>query len=267
MRLILVLLLLFVSSLTASDESVLVKAKKVGEYVVVNGMNKNPFSVTVAYNASYQNLKSDEKLPIIFVLQPNSRQEILHLHIEKSIFSFKADYKWTIGSKDVKHDTSYIYRLPYKLETKQMVSQGFNGKFTHYGMSQYAVDFDMKEGTEIYAAREGRVVKTKDDSNTGGPTRSFEKDANYIIIEHSDGTLATYAHLEQNGVSVKVGEQVKRGQLIGYSGKTGLVRGPHLHFIVYRAVDGTTRESFPVKFISEEGVITEPITGMWYMAK
>lgn len=267
MRILLFLLFLSVSSLIAADNSVVVKAKKVGENIVVKGVNKNPFSVTVAYNASYQNLKSDKKLPIIFVLKPNSHQEILHLHIEKNKFSFKANYRWTIGSKYARHNKNYIYRLPYKSGTKRMVSQGFNGKFTHYGMSRYAVDFDMKEGTEVYAAREGRVVKTKADSNIGGATRSFEKYANYIIIEHNDGTLATYAHLKQNGVIVKVGEQVKKGQLIGYSGKTGMARGPHLHFIVYRAVDGTTRESFPIKFMSAKGIVIEPIMGKLYVAK
>ena len=267
MRTVVFLLFLFVSSLIAADNSVVVKAKKVNDNVIVNAMNKNPFSVTIAYNASYQNLKSDKKLPIIFVLKPYSKEEILHLHIEKNKFLFKANYKWSIGSKYARHDKNYLYRLPYKLGSKQRVSQGFNGKFTHYGMSRYAVDFDMKEGTEIYAAREGRVVKTKDDSNIGGATRSFEKYANYIIIEHNDGTLATYAHLKQNGVVVKVGEQVKKGQLIGYSGKTGMARGPHLHFIVYRAVDGTTRESFPIKFMSAKGIVIELMMGKLYVAK
>ncbi|MBU0631664.1 M23 family metallopeptidase [bacterium] len=267
MRVVLFLLFLLLGSLFASDDTVLVKAKKVGEYVIVDGVNKNPFSVTVSYNASYQNLKSDKKMPMLFVLNPLMKREVLRLHIEKKGFVLKANYTWTIGSKDAKHDNNYIYRLPYKLGTKRRVAQGFNGKFTHYGMSQYAVDFEMPVGTEVYAAREGRVVKTKDDSNIGGVTRSFEKYANYIIIEHNDGTLASYVHLKQYGVVVEEGDQVDRGQLIGYSGITGLTKGPHLHFIVYRAVNGTTRDSFPIKFMSARGIVTEPVTGKWYVAK
>jgi murein DD-endopeptidase MepM/ murein hydrolase activator NlpD len=267
MRIVLFTLLLISSLLNALDDGVKIKARKSGEYVVVDGMNNNPFSVTVAYNANYTNLKSEKKLPMLLVLKAFSKKEILKLHIKKNNFSFKAHYDWTIGSKDAKHDNNYVYRLPYKLATKQMVSQGFNGKFSHYGKSQYAVDFNMKEGTGIYAAREGLVVKRKSDSNLGGASRAFEKHGNYITIEHSDETLATYSHLKQNGVVVKVGENVKKGQLIGYSGKTGFARGPHLHFIVYKATDGKSRKSFPIKFMSAKGFIEKPVKGLVYMAK
>lgn len=85
--------------------------------------------------------------------------------------------------------------------------------------------------------------------------------------QHSDETLATYSHLKQNGVVVKVGEMIKRGQLLGYSGKTGYAQGPHLHFIVYRASDGKGRVSIPVKFMSSNGVLKLPVKGQWYIAK
>jgi murein DD-endopeptidase MepM/ murein hydrolase activator NlpD len=258
--------LLFHTLLFAKDNSVTVKAKKVGQNVIVTAVNKNPFDVTIAYRASYVNLKADKKLPLLFVLSKHTKKEILKLKILKNSFQYRAHYDWTIGSKDAKHDNSYIYRLPYKRGTKQMVSQGFNGKFSHYGQSQYAVDFNMKEGTGVYVAREGVVVQTKADSNKGGPNRRFAKDANFITIEHNDKTLATYAHLQKNSVLVKVGEHVKRGQLIGYSGKTGFARGPHLHFIVYKAKDGKGRISIPVKFMSAKGIITHPIKGESYRA-
>jgi murein DD-endopeptidase MepM/ murein hydrolase activator NlpD len=254
------------SILFANDNSVLVKAKIVGKDVVVNAKNSNPFSVTVVYDAKFNNLETREKFPMLFVLKPQSQKKILKLHI-KGKFRYKANYHWTIGSKDAIHDDSYIYRLPYELGTKRTVSQGFNGDFTHFGASQYAVDFSMPVDTKIYAAREGRVVKVKDDSNKGGPTKAFLDDANYVIIEHNDGTLATYAHLKYHGVVVKVGQNVNRGELIGYSGQTGMARGPHLHFIVYKAIDGKTRESFPIKFRSAQGLIENPKKGMVYQAK
>jgi len=261
---LLLALVLFTVTLFSADESVKIKAKNVGEYVVVNGINNNPYSITVAYSASVVNLKSEKHLPLLFVLAPKETKEVLRLKILKNNFQYKAHYNWTIGSKDAKHDKSYIYRLPYKSGTKQMVSQGFNGKFSHYGKSQYAVDFNMKEGTGVYAAREGVVVKTKSDSNKGGANRKFEKDANYIIIEHSDQTLASYAHLKKDGVVVHVGQTVKRGQQIGYSGKTGFAHGPHLHFIVYKATDGKGRKSIPIKFMSAKGVVSKLLKGMSY---
>jgi len=267
-KLILFLILfLFTTTLYSVDESVKIKAKKVGEYVVVNGVNNNPFSITVVYSASLVNLKSEKQLPLLFVLAPKEKKEVLKLKILKNNFKYKAHYNWTIGSKDAKHDNKYIYRLPYKSGTKEMVSQGFNGKFSHYGQSRYAIDFNMKEGTGVYAAREGVVVKTKSDSNKGGANRRFEKDANHIIIEHNDQTLASYSHLKKNGVLVHVGQKVKRGELIGYSGKTGFARGPHLHFIVYKATDGMGRESISIRFMSARGVVGKPLKGRLYGAQ
>ena len=253
--------------LFATDNSVSVKANKVEDSVIVTAINKNPFSVTVAYRASYVNLKADKKLPLLFVLDKNSKKEVLRLKILHSNFQYRAHYDWTIGSKDAKHNNNYIYRLPYKSGTVQMVSQGYNGKFSHYGNSRYAVDFNMKDGTGVYAAREGIVVKIKSDSNRGGPSRAFEKDANYIIIEHNDKTVASYAHLKKNGLLVHIGEYVKKGQIIAYSGKTGFAKGPHLHFIVYKAKDGKGRVSIPIKFMSAKGVVFEPVKGEYYKAK
>lgn len=263
MKIILVLLL-FISSLFSTDNSVKIKARKADNYVIVDGTNKNPFSITVKYKVSYMNLKSEKKLPLLFVLKPFTKKEVLRLKILKSNFTYKAHYDWTIGSKDAKHDNSYIYTLPYKKGTSHRVSQGFNGKFTHFGKSQYAVDFGMKEGTGVHAARNGIVVKVKSDSNLGGANRSFEKHANEIIIEHDDGTLASYTHLKQNGVIVKVSQKVKQGELIGYSGKTGYAQGPHLHFIVYKATDGKSRISFSVKFKTAKGIVNNPKKGDVY---
>lgn len=71
----------------------------------------------------------------------------------------------------------------------------------------------------------------------------------------------------QNGVVVNVSQKIQRGQLLGYSGKTGYARGPHLHFIVYKAIDGTHRESIPVKFMGADGIIDIPREGIFYQAE
>ena len=137
----------------------------------------------------------------------------------------------------VKHDDSYLYLLPYQKGKKYSVSQGANGSFSHNNdISRYAIDFSMKVGEPVHAARGGIVVKTIEHFKKSGGRELLWK-ANRIIILHEDGTTASYVHLKYEGSLVEPGDTVERGQLIGYSGNTGFTRGPHLHFVVRREDD------------------------------
>ncbi len=90
----------------------------------------------------------------------------------------------------------------------------------------------MAKGSKFCAAREGVVIATKSDSDKGGLKDEYLSDGNHIIIRHPDGSVAQYWHLKQNGVLVNIGDTVKKGQYIGYSGNTGYSAFPHLHFQV-----------------------------------
>ncbi len=84
-------------------------------------------------------------------------------------------------------------------------------------------------------------------------------------IRHADGTIGEYDHLRHNGVVVKAGDPVKAGDLLGYSGNTGYSQSQHLHFMVFRAVDGLTRETFPIRFlIAGQRSTVEPVEGNSY---
>lgn len=87
------------------------------------------------------------------------------------------------------------------------------------------VDYGIPIGTPIYAADDGVVFAAGNNGKL--------QYGRFIVIKH-DTLLATlYAHLSKQ--VVKAGDTVKRGQIIGYSGKTGYAFGPHLHFAVYLA--------------------------------
>ncbi|WP_051289125.1 M23 family metallopeptidase [Chryseobacterium daeguense] len=126
---------------------------------------------------------------------------------------------------------NYAYELPYRTGKYHKVIQGYNGDFSHYGKN--AIDFEMPIGSEVLASRGGIVVKIVKNYNQGCSSQECAKYGNYISILHEDGTRAEYYHLKHNGATVKVGEKVEKGYLIGYSGNTGWSSVPHLHFVCY----------------------------------
>ncbi len=80
------------------------------------------------------------------------------------------------------------------------------------------LDFTAPRGTPIYASANG-VVKTAGVHNGYGNT---------VIIDHQNGYETLYAHMSK--INARSGATVKRGQVIGYVGSTGLSSGPHLHY-------------------------------------
>ena len=82
------------------------------------------------------------------------------------------------------------------------------------------VDIGSPDGTPVHAPANGRVIKAGVSSGYG----------NEIEIDHGNGVVTVYGHLR--GFNVVDGEQVVKGQVIGYVGHTGKVTGPHLHYEV-----------------------------------
>jgi murein DD-endopeptidase MepM/ murein hydrolase activator NlpD len=151
----------------------------------------------------------------------------------------------------LRDDTSYVYALPYEEGKTFRVIQGYFSRFTH--KERAALDFNMKRGTRITAAREGVVVRVKEDGNRGGLKKKFRSQGNNIVIQHADGSRAGYWHLQHDGALVNVGDTVKKGQLIALSGKTGFALSPHLHFLVWRSGGGQWQQ-VPTRFQTSKGI-------------
>jgi murein DD-endopeptidase MepM/ murein hydrolase activator NlpD len=206
--------------------------------------------VTVTIEIELKNLSADHKVPFTATISPRTKTAVFSVTPvnpnEDSSWSYT--YYATWGSLTATHEDTYMYVLPYASGKVFPVSQGFHGKYSHTGGDTYSIDFKMPEGTPVHAAREGVIVGVKDDSETGGPDKKYEWDANYILIRHSDGTLGHYVHLKKGGSRVKLGQTVQAGQWIGLSGNTGHSTGAHLHFAVFRAQNGKQRETVPIKY-------------------
>ncbi len=91
----------------------------------------------------------------------------------------------------------------------------FNGKLASY---HSGVDFRAPVGTPVKASNSGKVRLAKNLFYAG----------NTVLIDHGAGIFTIYAHLSQIGVTVN--ESVAKGQVIGKSGRSGRVSGPHLHW-------------------------------------
>lgn len=83
------------------------------------------------------------------------------------------------------------------------------------------IDFAAKEGTEVFACKSGKVATVLKNDPTFG---------NCIVLSHEKGLTSVYAHLSK--INVKKGDIIQGGKVIGLTGKSGAVTGPHLHFEV-----------------------------------
>ena len=91
-----------------------------------------------------------------------------------------------------------------------------------YRKMHNGMDFTASTGTPIYATGDGVVIKASRATGFG----------NVVYVDHGFGYETRYAHMSK--FNTKKGRKVKRGDIIGYVGNTGLSSGPHLHYEVHK---------------------------------
>jgi murein DD-endopeptidase MepM/ murein hydrolase activator NlpD len=105
-----------------------------------------------------------------------------------------------------------------------------------YRRMHAGIDFKASYGSPIYAVTDGTVQFAGRHGGHG----------NYVKLSHGGGLGTGYAHMSR--ISVSNGQRVRRGQVIGYVGSTGLSTGPHLHYEMYR--NGATVNPSGVQFVT-----------------
>jgi murein DD-endopeptidase MepM/ murein hydrolase activator NlpD len=256
------------SEVASEAKAVIVLQKWEGGVTHFLVRNKELSEITMTFEMGLRNLKGNVAFPYTATFPPSQTVEAFTLTPIKTDAKWEYSYTnfYKLGSNCARHDDSCVYQLPYAPGDKYKVTQGYNGKFSHKGSNQYAIDWEMPEGTLVHAARGGLVVRVKDDSNKGGPSMEFDPYNNYVLIRHEDGTLGHYCHLQKGGCMVKVGQTVNPGDVIAHSGNTGFSSGPHLHFCVFKTKNGRERISIPVRFRTAKDTAITLVGGRSYRA-
>ncbi len=225
--------------------------------VYANNKNVCEESVLITFNV-LKNMKADVELPYKAVIPAGAKEyKLFTLTIKNKAKGSQLGYVTKFCHGDAfngKHDDKYVYTIPYQAGEQYSIGQAYGGKFSHFMKGKtHALDFTMKEGTAICAARDGIVIAVKDNSNKHGKTYKFQEYGNYVTIYHKDGTMANYFHIKKSGSKVKVGDKIKAGEIIALSGNTGWSSGPHLHFQVFAFDENMDVKSVPTKFRQEDG--------------
>lgn len=159
--------------------------------------------------------------------------------------------------------------MPFDAGVRSKVLQGYCISYgTH--RDQLAYDFSLDFGQEIRAARSGRVM-AYDEHFADDGTNTGDAECNYVMIKHEDGTVAFYAHLKQDSVTVEVDEWVDIGQVIALNGLSGVPINtkPLLHFGVYAGWYPREGHDVAVNFRNADGPLDGRNGlhhGSWYEA-
>ena len=139
--------------------------------------------------------------------------------------------------------SSDTYMLPWRPGVSMSLTQDCDDACCndHVGTDAYAWDFADGGSFDVLAARGGTVTHVKINSTSGCGSLSCENEANFIVVDHGDGTQLTYLHLEGFTLdpSVSCGAAVQQGQRLAASGSTGWATGTHLHYQVGSVQPGT----------------------------
>jgi murein DD-endopeptidase MepM/ murein hydrolase activator NlpD len=136
--------------------------------------------------------------------------------------------KWTDGKSTIWVNADGVggeSNTAMRMPVHGRVTSGFGSRFhpiLGYVRFHNGVDLGASPGTPIVAAADGHVVSA---GWHGGYGRQ-------VAIAHADGIQTSYGHMSR--IAAYAGEIVRRGQVIGYVGSSGLSTGPHLHFEVMK---------------------------------
>ena len=142
------------------------------------------------------------------------------------IQSLSFDEVYKLAKNKAKYMASMPAILPMRKNAFHIIS-GFGMRYhpiLHYQRMHTGIDMSAPKGTPIYATGDG-VVEV-----AGKNTTNYSGYGVVCVINHGNGFKTLYAHMSE--VKAVQGHKIKRGELVGYVGSSGLAQAPHLHYEV-----------------------------------
>lgn len=200
--------------------------------------------VTQSEEAEYQSLLTQRE---------TAREQIL-----RELREFESQLQFILDPNTIPVPGTTVFNWPVE---DVVITQLFGGtEFARqnafiYGGRPYhpGVDFGVPRGSKIFAPLSGTIRAVGNTDAVPG-CYSWGK---WILLDHANGLSTLYAHLDL--ISVSPGQQVRTGEVIGYSGNTGYSTGPHLHFTVYAKAGVEVRKFSEIKTVTSCGPATTPI--------
>jgi len=176
-------------------------------------------------------------------------QTVKKLALEQEIKSYESQLKFILDPNTLPGAGVLSWPLDEIFVTQQFGVK--TGPHRIYANGHSGTDFRARTPQKLYAMADG-IVGGAGNTDVTCPGASFGQ---WIFIEYGNGLASTYGHLSL--IKVSKGQKVARGELVGYTGSTGRVTGPHLHLSLY-AANSAKVETLPSKSCPGK-ILTQPI--------
>jgi len=197
---------------------------------VKNRRLANEFARVLKHSVNFRGIQKKDKIAIVYDQKMRLGQPLGMPDIKVAMLESHGKKNYVFKHSDGKYYNEQGKALIQKYMGRPLHHIRITSRFTkrrwhpvlHKWKAHHGTDFGARRGTPILAAADGKVVYS---GWMGGYGR-------VIKIKHKDNYLTLYAH--QSRLKAKVGQHVKKGQIIGYTGNSGRSTGPHLHFGLYK---------------------------------
>lgn len=229
---------LFIFSSYSQHKPVEITFKRNDDKTIDFYYNKtSPGSTFIIVN--FNRLENAKSQPIIKKTVKGFTGNLIKLepYDERKGINFSYSYSYQLGTSKAKVENKFKYVLPFKhgKEVHALDLEYLGKRFGNSTPKNWkAIQFLTNPNDTVYASRKGLVVEIKNEFSEDNTTEySYKREANHIIIEHEDGTLAKYGVLKRNSLMVKVGDKVYPSVPIAIAGTYDKPENSQLRFEVY----------------------------------